>query len=128
MSKPIAAMVPYYLFAGVALVQLARGLRKRRGDGPVLYAAGIAAFYAVVLMQVVHYPIYEYWGLSWLSVQARYLFPVLIPIYGVVVWALMESLGSTTRWVLFAGVTPLFVAGDLPYFVFNSTPQWFIGR
>ena len=54
----------------------------RRGEGLVLYAAGIAVFYAVVLMQLVHYPIYEDWGLPWLSAQGRYLFPVLIPIYG----------------------------------------------
>jgi hypothetical protein len=90
------------------------------------YLAVVAVFYCVFLMYFVNYRTYlDYWS-PWLSLQGRYIFPVLAPISVLSALYLVRLPGGRGgRLAVFAACALLFILSDFPFFLSNVTPDWF---
>lgn len=119
-SGPLAAA--YAIVAVAALGALA--WRVRRPGLHLRIAAAVAAGYALVLMQLVNYPIYRTSGLEVEAVQGRYLFPVLAPLLAAAIIAMRDALPARARWPVGCAVALLFVLGDFPYLLWQAEPAW----
>ncbi len=87
----------------------------------------IVVFYALFLLFYVNYPTYLDTGALGLTVQGRYLFPVLGAVYAVSSYYLPRLFRSgSPRLSLSAAVCIIFIASDFPYFLFHVTARWFI--
>jgi len=103
------------LLAALAVV-LFRAYRREVPGRDYLFLA-MFLFYMVILMQAVNYQAYLNFQLPHISVQGRYLFPFLLPIYGLTATYLL-SWGTRRVQVGVAVVVGLyFVYGDFPYFL-----------
>lgn len=114
--------IAYGLVAGLSLAVL--GVRLRTANQHVRIATCVALGYAVILMQLVNYPIYLASGLAVEAVQGRYLFPVLAPLLASAVLVSAASLPRPLRLPLGVAVAILFLAGDFPYFMTHAEPAW----
>ncbi|MEZ4216798.1 MAG: hypothetical protein R3E88_10015 [Myxococcota bacterium] len=85
----------------------------------------VALAYALVLMQLVNYPVYRATGLAVEAVQGRYLFPVLAPLLAALVAGARDALPVRARTPVAVAVAALFVLGDFPYFLLRAGPEWF---
>jgi hypothetical protein len=121
-SYPFAAYVVIYL---VSLVLLIRYWRPDDGRGMVTDAFLLTVFYAVVLMQWVNYPIYLSSLTVGKAVHGRYLFPVIVPLYGMMSFYLLKPFGGRAQAILLAAVSLYFLWGDFPYFLTHAGPEWF---
>jgi len=132
-SLPIAPRIQL-AFASIALIGLLcfAGSRLHGAGDPqpglgrgLLLAGSIAGAYVAVLIFGVNRPTYLETGLIDLAVQGRYVFPVLVPIAGFVAVSLAQLAPTRLRLPLSAAVALFFLYRDLPYFLLNTTPQWF---
>jgi hypothetical protein len=57
-------------------------------------------------------------------VQGRYLFPVIVPLYGFFAHNLVVSLPRRLQAPVAVAVGLWFVYGDLPFFLRAATPAW----
>ena len=71
----------------------------------------LVAGYALFLMQVVNYTDYVLWEEIYMNVQGRYIFPVIVPLYGLIARSLLVGWPialqvpvflATATWMLFA--------------------------
>jgi len=85
----------------------------------------IAALYALVLMQLVNYPVYRSSNVLILAVQGRYLFPVMLPLYGLLARFAVGWGPAPLRWTLAAVFGAWFVAAELPFFLWQAGPHFF---
>ncbi|MBK5276300.1 MAG: hypothetical protein JJE30_14805 [Desulfuromonadales bacterium] len=91
------------------------------------YLGVIAAFYAIFLMYVVNYRTYLDYRSIWLSLQGRYIFPVIGPIYVLSSCYLMRLFsGRSWRLAVFVAVALFFIISDFPFFLSSVTSNWFI--
>lgn len=131
--QPIHEMLPVYLLWATAVglfftMQSDPATRHNRqvGNWSLLYASlGIFLFYLAVLFYT-NYRTYLATAHPSLSVQGRYLFPVLIPIYG---WAACQLTGYGPKWfrvALFAIVAAGFIYFDFPYFWNHLPDGWLV--
>jgi hypothetical protein len=124
--KSSNALIGYALVFGIAALLLLR--RWRRGDayGVPADAAFLVLGYAFVLMWFVHYPTYQTSRYIELALQGRYMFPVLVPVYGLVAWSLGELAPERARpW--FVGATAAFyLYGDLPWLLGQIDEKWYM--
>jgi hypothetical protein len=90
----------------------------------VACALVIAAAYALVLVLGVNRPNYIETGLIDLAVQGRYLFPVLVPLYGAVAIGLTECVPARAQLpsALIAG--SWFICAELPHFLVRTGGGW----
>jgi hypothetical protein len=87
----------------------------------------IFVFYALFLMFYENYQAYRYFGEISLTVQGRYLFPVLGAIYSVSSYYLLRLFrGRGLRLTLLSAACIIFISLDLPFFLMNVTSDWFI--
>ena len=116
------------LAAGYALIALgglgALAVRARSLSVHVRIAAAVAGGYALILMQLVNYPIYSVTGLAVEAVQGRYLFPVLAPLMGAAIIAGAGSLPRPARLPLGIAIGIFFVLGDFPYLWLQAESAW----
>ena len=90
------------------------------------YLALVAGFYAVFLMYYINYRTYLDYYATWLSLQGRYIFPVLSPICVLASIYLMRlCTGRGARLALFAASALLFILSDFPFFLANLSSGWF---
>lgn len=126
MYKPPKYMIPVYLIMALAAAGFA--LRWRPGESGWLppFLAVIASFYAAVLLYKVNYNAYTYYGVTGITLQGRYLFPVLGPIY-VLCCHYLLALPRDRRvgMALAAATALLFIGYDFPWFLTHATPEWF---
>ena len=86
----------------------------------------IAFFYALFLMLYENYQAYRYFGEISLTVQGRYLFPVLGAIYPVSSYYLTRLFrGRGPRLTLLTTACVIFISLGLPFFLFNVPADWF---
>lgn len=115
---------------GYALAFLAAagiGLRRwRPGDagGVPADCAFLALGYATVLMWLVNYPNYQSYHYIELALQGRYLFPVLLPVYGLLAWGLCECTPPKLQPWICAGVSAFWLYGDLPWLLQHIDEHW----
>ena len=123
-----SALYAYAVVIGFAAFFFLRSAFRGRAGRSVIDAGFLSLGYALILLWLVHYPSYLRTGYFGLALQGRYLFPVLLPIYGWIVHSLFESCPEPARPWLFVGVGGLFVAGDLPWLLANAGDHWFVAR
>jgi hypothetical protein len=109
--------LPYLLlFMAAAVLFIIRGGQGRAASHEYLYI-GLFIFYALVLMQAVNYSAYLKFQLSHISVQGRYLFPFLIPVYGLAATYLLSFGSKRVQSVVAVGIALFYVYGDFPFFL-----------
>ena len=86
----------------------------------------ISGFYSVFLMYVVNYQVYLEFRATGLTLQGRYLFPVIGPLYVLLSYYLIQlAKGRRVRLGIFSLVSLLFIVSDFPWFLSHATPEWF---
>lgn len=115
----------YLLVFALAGVGLVRHGRLHGGWQP--WALLLAGGYALVLLLLVNLPVYLRYGIPDFQVNGRYLFPVLIPICGLVSHHLLALLPDRLHIPAVVAVSILFLYGDLPWFALHATPCHFVG-
>ena len=95
-------------------------------DSRIADAFFICFFYAIILMQFVNYPIYTHYRSLYLALQVRYFFPVIVPLYGIVSYFLINPFNKTVQIIIFLLIAIFFIWGDFPYFLLNASSQWYI--
>ena len=126
MHKTARYLVPVYLVLALALVGFLARWRPRFCGWMPASLAFIACFYAGVLLFRVNYPAYTYYGTPGITLQGRYLFPVLAPIYLLVCHYLMQLFrAARPRMVLALAASLLFIAYDFPWFLAHATAEWY---
>jgi len=121
-GHPFTVYIGIYLFALILLIPT---WRPSDGEGMTTDALVLFFFYAVVLMQFVNYPIYLQSLTVGKTVHGRYLFPVIVPFYGIMSFYMLKPFGRKIQLGLVAVVSLYFIWGDFPYFLMNAGPQWF---
>jgi hypothetical protein len=127
-TKSWLGLLPYWLALTLAAAGLVRGWRAATWSAPHPTAAlVIAAFYVLVLIGRVNYPSYLRTGVLGLAVQGRYLFPVMLPIWGLVAQYLLELFPARVRPVVGLVAGAYFVYGDFPFFLHEAEEEsWFV--
>lgn len=82
-------------------------------------------FYVFILMYRTNYQGYLSHGLLHAAVQGRYIFPVIISIYILVVQGLLSFKNKYIRAIIFGVVLSVFIYGNIPFFLKNVTENWF---
>ncbi len=115
--KPLSWNLLYVLvFVVSGAFFVVRGFQGRADSYEFLYL-GMFVFYALVLMQLVNYKSYLDFQLPHISVQGRYLFPFIVPVYGLTAKYLL-SFGTARLQAVVAVVVAIFyVYGDFPFFL-----------
>lgn len=124
--KGTFAMMAIYGVMGLAGLGLVLRWRPRVEGwlSPALMAS--ALFYAGFIMYTFNYGTYLTYGEPSLTVYGRYLFPVLAP--GAVLFChylLRLFRNVSIRTVLSLATALLFIAYDFPWFLVNTTPEWY---
>jgi len=126
MYKGTRYLVPVYLVLALALAGFLTRWRPRDSGWLPGALALIAGYYALVLLVKVNYPAYTYYGTPGITLQGRYLFPVLVPIYLLVCRYLLELFrAQRPRTVLALATALLFIAYDFPWFLAHAGAQWY---
>ncbi len=126
--KRDAELVPYYLVAIVAVVLGIRCVAAKDLGGMAPLLLFVAAGYALILMQLVNYKSYHGSGAIALALQGRYIFPVLVPAYGLTAHALSARGPRLWRWLALAVVAVIFIPGEFPWFLQHADASWFQPR
>jgi len=109
--------VPYLATFLIAVVFMAvGGIRGRVAPYEWLFVA-MFAFYVAILMQVVNYGVYLNFQLPHISVQGRYLFPFLLPIYGLTAKYVLSWKKAPVQYAAAAVIGMCFICGDFPFFL-----------
>jgi len=127
MIKSGAELVPYYLLLALALLgTLLRWRPREPGGGLAACLAVSAGYYAGYLMYMVNYDNYLNYGAIGITLQGRYIFPVLCPIYVLSCHYLIRLFPArSARLALVAAAAVLFIAGDFPWFLAHAGPGWY---
>jgi len=123
-SYPFAAYAVIYLFAFLLLIYW----RPSDGNGMMTDALLLSFFYILVLMQYVNYPIYLQSLTVGKTVHGRYLFPVIVPLYGLMSFYLLKPFNRKIQVFLLIVISLYFIWGDFPYFLEHAGPGWFSPR
>ena len=117
------------LFLSLLLLSVIGFLRewRPRVDGWLAgYLALVAGCYGVFLMYYINYLTYLEYEATWLSLQGRYIFPVLSPVCvlaSIYLMRLCPARGS--RLALFAASALIFIFSDFPFFLSRVSAGWF---
>lgn len=91
------------------------------------YLAITTIFYAFFFMYAINYRTYLDYRATWLSLQGRYIFPVIGPIYVLSSCYLLRLFsGRSARLVLCAMLSLFFIVSDFPFFLSSVTRSWFV--
>ena len=126
MFKPARQLVPFIALLALAVAGMALRWRPRQSGWLPASLAGVAGIYACYLLVRVNYDAYLYYGAPGMTLQGRYLFPVLGPIYILGCLYLLSLFRSEkVRIGLALATALLFLAHDLPWFLAHVTPEWY---
>jgi len=122
--KSQTAMIGYFAVFGVAGVLFVRRFRPSGAGGVPADAAFLAFGYALVLLWLVNYPTYLESKNIELAIQGRYLFPVLVPVYGLVAYYLVDPLPARLQPWVASAAAGLFLWGDVPWLLSQIDDRW----
>jgi hypothetical protein len=124
--KGAVSMMAIYAVIGLAGLGFVMRWRPRK-DGwlpPALMT--VAIIYTGYLMYYFNYGSYKTYGEPSLTVYGRYLFPVMTAVSVVMChYLLLLFRSGYGRWVLALATAALFISYDFPWFLMNTTPEWY---
>jgi hypothetical protein len=123
-SKTEGGVLAYAAVFAMAGLSMIYGWRRGAGGGTPADAAFLVVGYALVLMWFVNYPAYQSSRYIGLALQGRYLFPLLVPLLGLVAWSIGELAPARMRPWLVAVVGAGFLYGDLPWLLSRIGDRW----
>lgn len=116
------SLAVYCLILLAALAMLIRHWKPTLTEDSHSYIMAIVLFYTLVLMQLVNYQSYLQMELIGVALQGRYLFVVLVPLYGLVAHYLLNHLSQPFRILAFVGVGAFFLYAGFPFFLEEAKP------
>ncbi len=124
-SKGDSGLHPYYaVFLLAGFLSLFRF--RAWGLGPygtsLLFICG---FYLLILVHYVNYATYLNTGFVGLALTGRYLFPILVPMYFLVAYLLMDRKPKWWKNTVGVIVSAIFILGEFPWFLANADAKWF---
>lgn len=126
MLKSPGYLVPVYL---VMLLALAGCVLRWRPTPSGWASAGmtvIVLFYAGFLMHEINWDAYQNYGEPGITLYGRYLLPVIVPVYVLGSYYLLQLFrDQRVRLALAAAVALLFISYDFPWFLAHATPEWY---
>ena len=125
MFKASQYLIPIYL---VAMLSLLGFLVRWRPDSGWLAPAlaAMAIFYAGFLLLKINYNAYLYYGAPGITLQGRYLFPVIGPVYVLACHYLAQLFrANSARMALALATALLFILYDFPWFLMHATSEWY---
>ncbi len=124
--KDSRLLIPYYILSLMALLGFILNGRPRKSGWLPAGLAAVAIPYAGYLMYAINYTNYLNYGVPGITLQGRYLFPLLVPLSVLLCRYLLLLFRTEAQRVTIALVTILFfIAGDFPWFLLNTTTQWY---
>jgi len=126
LMKSHRGLYPYHIILVLSGIMLIRKFDREDGNGHMLWIFVATSFYILVLMWYVNYPKYVRTGTMGLAFTGRYMFPVLVPICGLISYYLISFLPRKLQVVVAVVVSAWFVYGDFIFFVQSAGPKWFI--
>jgi hypothetical protein len=126
MYKDSRYLIPIYLLFAFSLSGfIARWRPGQSGWLPPCLAL-IAGYYAGFLLYRVNYDNYLNYGVPGITLQGRYLFPIMGPFYVLLCIYLLRLFRSDYIRISLALATAiLFIAYDFPWFLAHATPNWY---
>jgi hypothetical protein len=126
MFKDFRYVMPIYLGIALALLGFLTRWRPRESGWLPLYLAVIVCYYAGYLLYKVNYNAYLYYGTPGITLQGRYLFPVIAPICVLSCHYLLHLFRPNyIRVPLALTLSLMFIAYDFPWFLMHATPEWY---
>ena len=111
----------YLLVLLVAAVGFVR--RWQPTDRLVTGAFVLVAGYALFLMQAVNYPNYLLWEEFVVGIQGRYLFPVIVPLYGLIACSLLVGWPVALQVPIFLATATWTLWADLSFYLDQVAPR-----
>jgi hypothetical protein len=126
MYKESHYLLPIYLVLATSLLGFIVRWRPDQSGWLSPYFAAIACYYAGYLLYMVNYDNYLNYGVPGITLQGRYLFPIMTPFYVLLCHYLLQLFRSEKIRIALALTTALiFIAYDFPWFLMHATPQWY---
>jgi hypothetical protein len=127
MYKEFRYLIPIYLLLLLSMLGFAARWRPQQSGWLPPSLAVIACYYAGYIMYKINYNAYLYYGTPGITLQGRYLFPIIGPICVLSCHYLLRLFSSDYIRVPLALVTAfLFIAYDFPWFLMHATPDWYV--
>lgn len=117
-------IVPFYIFF-LLISTVIGGLNWKKFSREIKYISIVTLFYSLVLLFVQNYDMYLKRSYPALALQGRYIFPVIAPLYILIVLSFGMIKRKWLRVLIFVGLIALFIIGGLPFFISNVDPSWF---
>jgi hypothetical protein len=124
-TKSGAVLYAYFGIFALGGILMIRKFWLAEAGGAPADALFLAAGYAFILMWFVNHPSYVTTRTIELGLQGRYLFPVLLPLYGVLSYHLIEPWPARARPWMAGAVGLFYLYGDFPWFLGQIDERWF---
>ena len=115
----------YIVIFLIAMAMFVRHWRPMAAGNLDTYVMAIVLCYALFLMQCVSYQRYLEWEMMVEGLQGRYIFPVLVPLYGLVAHYLIAYWPKPIQVAGVFAVGAVFIYGDFPFFLTHVAPAVF---
>lgn len=126
MFKDFRYLIPVYLMMAFSVLGFFVRWRRRDTGWLPLCLAAIVCFYSGLLLYKVNYNAYLYYGTPGITLQGRYLFPVIGPVYVLACHYLLQLFrADKIRFALTLVTALLFISYDFPWFLIHATPEWY---
>ena len=93
---------------------------------PWVVDAAVLGFGYLAVLWMVNYTAYLTHGIPEMALQGRYVFPILVPFCGLLAFGLLGPLRGPFRIVFALAVGAFFAVGELPFFLAQQEPGWFV--
>lgn len=126
MFKESRYITPVYLIMAFSVLGFFVRWRQRDSGWLPLFLVAIVCFYSALLLFKINYSAYLYYGTPGITLQGRYLFPVIGPVYVLACYYLLQLFRTDNIRLALSLVTAmLFISYDFPWFLMHATPEWY---
>ncbi len=125
MVKTANELAIYKLIFLCSFLVIVRYWKREDAGFLINQSMAIVLCYGLYLMLFHNYQIYL-WSLNrTLGIQGRYIFPVLVPLIGIIAYYLSNFPQKRVIYLVIFLVAAFFIWGDFPYFRENADSAWF---
>ncbi len=126
MFKASPYLIPIHLLMALSLLGFFIRWRPRESEWATLGLAALTCCYTGYLMYKVNYGAYLHYGTPGVTLNGRYLFPLIGPVCALSCYYLLRLFRSDyIRYPLALATALLFITYDFPWFLVNATAQWY---